>query len=574
MERNVGKIWKVKKPDETVLRDISSHLGVSRLFATILANRSLCELDQIQSFLGTDLSTLSDPMEMADIERAAGRIIEACERDEKIFIYADYDVDGATGAACLYLFLKELFPYLQVYIHQNDRIKDGYGLKMEYMRFAARTGFSLIVTVDSGISDFAEVEETGHLGTDVIITDHHSVRDTIPNAFAVLNPQRKDCNYGFKGLAGVGVVFALICAIRKILRNSRFFAGKREIQLSQYLDLVALGTVADLAPLTGDNRMFVKYGLLQIRRNPRPGILALLDVSGVKQEYVNEVDLAYRIGPRLNAAGRVGDSSLSSAILIESSDERAKGLARILSRENRKRQMEEDRIFKEARRIIEEDDLHKGRFIVIGSENWHIGVVGIVASKIAESYSRPALVFSFDGSDAKGSGRSKSPFDILKILHACSDHIERYGGHPRAAGVVVKRERLEKFSEAVQAAMLNLYGEEKMASVIDVDAEVDLASLTKNVLDELEALSPYGIGNPEPLLLSRNLMVSDVSVRNRGLITMDVVQGGIKFEVLAFNMRELKNESPERIDLLYSPKLSVYRGRSEIKLMARDMRLL
>lgn len=574
MERNVGKIWNVKNPDEAIISEICQDAGVSRLIARILANRRFCEPNEIQTFLKTDLSRLSNPMDMADIEKAARRIIESCRKDERIFIYADYDVDGATGAACLYLFLKELFPSLQIYIHQNDRIKDGYGLKMEYMKFAARSGYSLIVTVDSGISDYEEVEKTRDLGIDVIITDHHTIGERIPNAFAVLNPKREDCNFNFKDLAGVGVVFALICAIRKLLRESGFFEGKAEIQLSKFLDLVALGTVADLAPLRGDNRIFVKNGLRQIRRNPRPGVLALIEVSGVKQGYVSEVDLAYRIGPRLNAAGRVGDSLLSSGILIELSTERALDLARILSRENRKRQMEEDRIFRDARQIIEEDALHNERFIVIGSENWHIGVVGIVASKIVESYSRPALVFTFDGSEAKGSGRSKRPFDILRILHKCSDHIERYGGHPHAAGVMIKKDRFGEFSEAVQAATLDLYEEEDMVPVIDIDAEVELPSLSESVLDELEILSPFGIGNPEPIFLTKNLRVSDISIRNRGLVTMDVVQDNVKFEVLSFNSGELKNETFDRIDLLYSPKISVYGGRSVIKLMARDMRIL
>lgn len=574
MERSVGKIWKVKNPDEAIISEIARNLGVSRLTARVLANRSLCNHEEIRTFLQTDLSTLSNPMDMADIEKAARRIIEACRKEERIFIYADYDVDGATGAACLYLFLKELFPYLQIYIHQNDRIKDGYGLKMDYMKFAAKSGYSLIITVDSGISNHEEVDKTSDLGTDVIITDHHTIGEKIPNAFAVLNPKREDCNYNFKDLAGVGVVFALICVIRKLLRESGFFGEKKEIRLSKYLDLVALGTVADLAPLRGDNRIFVKNGIYQIRRNPRPGISALIDISGVKQGFVDEVDLAYRIAPRLNAAGRVGDSTLSSAILVELSTERALDFARILSRENRKRQMEEDRIFRDAQKIIEKDALHDERFIVIGSDNWHIGVVGIVASKIVESYSRPALVLTFDGSEARGSGRSKMPFDILKILQKCSAFIEKYGGHPHAAGVLIKKDRLVEFNEALQAATNDLYEDEDIVPVIDIDAEVGLEDLSENVLNELEILSPYGIGNPEPVFLSRNLRVSNVSIRNRGLVTMDAVQGNMKFEVLAFNRSELKDKTLDVIDLLYSPKMSTYGGRSVMKLMARDIRLL
>ncbi len=569
-----GRIWEVKTPDEDIIYRIAKIFDVSRLAARILANRNFHDLDEIRGFLSPDLTALSDPMGMVDIDKAARRVIDACTKDEKIFVYADYDVDGATGAACLYLFLKELFPYLQIYIHQNDRTRDGYGLKMEYMRFAEKSGYSLIVTVDTGISNHDEVEKARDLGVDVVITDHHTVVGALPDAYAVLNPKRKDCRFRFEDLAGVGVVFALICAIRKILREKGFFREKTEPQLTKFLDLVALGTVADMAPLKGDNRIFVKNGLRQIRGNPRPGILALIDVSGIKQGHVTEGDLAYRIGPRLNAAGRIGDSSLSSAILIEPSFDRALDLARILSSENRKRQMEEDKIFKDARRLIEKKNLHNERIIVVGSKKWHIGVVGIVASKIVETYSKPALVFTFEGSDAKGSGRSKSPFDILRILNQCSHLMKRFGGHTHAAGIMMRRDRFDDFSEAIQDAARNLYEEEEIIPVIDVDAEVELSSMSAQLLEELEALSPFGIGNPEPTFLSRNLRVVDFSVRNRGMVTMGVVQDGAKYEVLAFKMGELQHMVLDRIDLLYTPKMSVFRGRSEMRLLARDLRLL
>jgi len=567
-----AKIWDIQDTDKKAVELLSRDLGVSRLTATLLVNRNIRFPADAERYLKPSLSSLTDPMKMVDIEKAARRIIDGCAKDERIFIYADYDVDGATSAASLFLFLREIFPDLHIYIHQNDRRRDGYGVRVPYIRYAARTGYSLIVTVDCGISNFKEIEEALSLGVDVIVTDHHAISEPIPRALAVMNPQREDCSYPFKGLAGVGVVFALLCAIRKMLREEGFFKNREEPSLAKYLDLVSLGTVADLCPLTGDNRILVRHGLNEMRNNPRPGIRALMEVAGLKRQYLTETDIGFRLGPRLNAAGRIGDSMLSSAILVEQSYERSLEMARTLSRENSRRQMEEKKIFDEAVRMIEGEGLSEDRVIVVWSRSWNVGIVGIVASKILNAYSRPSIVFGGENGIARGSGRSGGDLDILKILDGCSSYVEAYGGHPRAAGLSVNMDRIEDFRKGVNESARGLYGAEEIVSTLPVDGEVSLEELDGVFLKEINSLSPFGMGNPEPLFCARHLHLSDITVRRRGAVTFCVSREGISLEAVAFNLGERSLSKGSEVDILFSPKESRSRGKEKAKLIVKDFR--
>jgi len=558
-----GKIWKIKEPEQEKVRVLAAELNVTPLTAKFLINRDISSKIEGEHFMRPSLTSLTDPFLMADIEKAAYRIITACRGDEKIFIYADYDVDGATGAAALFLFIKALFPDLHVYIHQNDRRKDGYGVKTPYIQYAARSGYSLLITVDCGISNALEVSEARSLDLDVIVTDHHSIGVAIPAAYAVLNPNREDCRYPFKGLAGVGVVFALMCVIRKVLREEGFFKGTRELQLVNYLDLVSLGTVVDMSPLRGDNRIFVRYGLEQMRSSPRPGLRALLDVSGLRGSSVDETDLGFRVGPRLNAAGRIGDSTLSSAILVEQSRERSFELARILTRENARRQMEERKILDEAEKKVDEGGLADRNIIISASRRWHVGVVGIVASKLMNRYNRPAVLFSIENGIARGSGRSRDGIDILKVLDGCSKHITHYGGHPMAVGLTVREDRLDEFIEAADREVENLYGVEVDLPVLIVDAEVSLNEMAGSFLKELVELAPFGKGNPEPLFLARGLKLSKFKKRHRG---------GAPLEAVAFNGAYLADSRPGRADIVFTPKSIRKGGGLKAKLFVRDAR--
>ncbi len=572
MEHGRNKHWDVKNPEKGLIEEISRKHGVTKLTSRVLINRGIVDDGRIEEFLRPSLSHLSDPMEMEDVEKAAKRVISACINDEKILIYADYDVDGATGGALLYLFLKEVFPDAKLIIHQNDRISDGYGIKAEYVEIAGRRDVGLIVTVDCGISNFAEIEVARELGIDVIVTDHHTVKNGIPPAFAVLNPKREDCRYRFKDLAGVGVVFVLVCALRKILREMGFFDGKDEPNLLKYLDLVALGTVADIVPLVGDNRVFVKFGLEQLKKNPRPGMKALMDATGVRREFLTEVDLGFRIGPRINAAGRIGDSSLSSAILIEDSYTRAIDMAKLLSRQNSRRQLEEEKILKEVEERIKVEGLDGKRLIVVGAEGWHVGVIGIVASRIMDRYGLPTLIFSFDGEVAKGSARSMSGVNILEIISSCSHLLEKFGGHSQAAGLVVRKEVFDEFEVKIQEAASKLVTRKDLVRSIEIDGEIPLPDLSERFFEELSFLAPFGLGNPEPVFLTRNLDVFGVS-RRKNFLSFNVSQGNASFEVICFG-EYLDNGVPSKVDLVFSPRSGKAGAGIRGKLFARDMKFI
>ncbi len=318
-----------------------------------MVNRGILAPRETETFLNGTLQDLSSPFQMKDLEKASRRLVDAARRGEKILVYADYDADGSTGAACLTLFLSELFPAADVRIHQNHRIKDGYGLKKDHLEAAARSGVKLVVTVDGGITDVEAIRHASEAGVDVIVTDHHEPGEIVPPAYAILNPKQRDCPYPGKDLAGVGVVFLLMCGVRRLLREEKAFPEGDEPALRKYLDLVALGTVADMVPLRGDNRLLVQAGIEEIRHRARPGIRALLSVSGIVQANVNEIDLAFRIGPRLNAAGRVGDATRGSELLVTDSFEQALRIASELHQDNARRQREEERILREAIAVVE-----------------------------------------------------------------------------------------------------------------------------------------------------------------------------------------------------------------------------
>ncbi|HEY5997321.1 MAG TPA: DHH family phosphoesterase, partial [Candidatus Deferrimicrobiaceae bacterium] len=334
---DVGRIrrqWFSRSPDETVVREIARRTGLSFPSSRILANRGLTDPEAAGRFLDDGLPELAVPFDMLGLEKAAARLAEAVVRREPILIYADYDADGATGAAVLYLFLKDLFPDYPVRIHQNHRIIDGYGLKREHLEATAAGGCRLVVTVDCGISDISTIRAAMDSGIDVIVTDHHLPGAELPPAYAVINPKQGDCRYPAKELAGVGVVFMLVSGIRRALRETGRFLSSVEPNLSRYLDLVALGTVADMVPLRDDNRILVRAGLVELRKNPRPGIAALMALSNIRPESVTETDLGFRVAPRLNAAGRLGDSNRSAALLVTADPAEASRLAQELHAEN------------------------------------------------------------------------------------------------------------------------------------------------------------------------------------------------------------------------------------------------
>ncbi len=538
-------------------------------------NRGIVTPGEADTFLNGTLQDLSSPFQMKDLGKASRRLVDAARRGEPILVYADYDADGATGAACLFLFLREVFPGVDVRIHQNHRVADGYGLKREILEAAAQAGVKLVVTVDGGITDMEAIRYASETGLDVIVTDHHVPGRILPPAFAILNPKQTDCPYPEKNLAGVGVIFLLMCGVRRLLREEGALPGGSEPVLRKYLDLVALGTVADMVPLRGDNRLYVKAGLEEIRHRARPGILALLSVSGISQENVDETDLGFRIGPRINAAGRVGDSARSSELLVTNCHDRAFRIATELHIDNARRQREEERILHEARAAVESGPpLSSLSSIVLADPGWHLGILGIVASKIAERFHLPTVLLRIEGDEATGSLRSADGFPLIDALAGLSHLLSRYGGHMQAAGIALPAENIPAFREGFDRAARTFASEREKVPGVEVDAQVRLGGISRNLMAELDRMRPFGRGNEEPVLLATNVRLGKQSLfggEGRHL-KAELSQDSCRFEAVAFHRTELPAGRGGCLDILFTPQWTYFRGARSIRLRLIDAR--
>ena len=565
--------WILRSPDPVAVRDLSARHGLTPAASKVLVNRGIVEPVDVERFLGGTLSDLPDPSLLKDVDKAARRLVAAGSRGEPLLIYADYDADGATAAACLYLFLKRIFPDLPVRIHQNDRRKDGYGLKKHILATAAREGFRLVVTVDCGISDVAAVGEAVREGVEVIVTDHHLPGETVPEAFAIVNPMQPDCAFPGKEMAGVGVAFLLVCAVRKAVREIGGFALLPEPSLRPYLDLVALGTVADMAALRGGNRLLVREGLREIRKSPRPGIEALFEASGVPYAAATETDLGFRVGPRLNAAGRVGDATRSSRLLVSLSRDEAGRLARELNEDNALRQREEERIVVAVEAALAAAE-EIPPAIVLSDPAWNGGVLGIVASRVLERYGRPVVLLQEEDGVAKGSCRSVEGFHIVSALSRLSHLLTRYGGHAQAAGLALPLDHLDAFREGLVGIAERHARETPFVRRRTIDARLQVAEITPDLLSDLDRLRPFGTGNEEPLFLLPNARVAAISPIGAGgrHLRFAVEEDGRRLSGVAFRRKEIPVSASGRSDLLFAVQENVYRGARSLQLLLRDAR--
>lgn len=574
MEGRSRREWVLRTPDRFLVREIREKTGLSTAAAKILANRGITG-GEAGRFLSGTLQDLSSPFLMKDLEKAARRLIEAGRRNEPLLIYADYDVDGATGAACLYLFFKEIFPGLPVRIHQNHRVADGYGMLTAHLDAAAASGVKLVVTVDCGISDAEAIRRASAAGMDVIVTDHHLPGAALPPACSVLNPKRRDCGFPEKELAGVGVAFTLARGIRAMLRGEGSGAGGADADLYRYLDLVALGTVADMVPLRGDNRILVRAGIKEIRERPRAGVTALLSEAGIDPGSVNESDLGFRVGPRLNAAGRVGESRRSSDILVTGDRGEAARLAAELNADNARRQREEERILCSAEEALRSGPPVSGLgAIVLADPDWNPGVLGIVASKLAERFFRPTVLLRSEGSEARGSCRSVDGFPLVDALEELSFLLSRYGGHSQAAGLALPVENLPAFRDGMNRIARKYASMRGGAPGMPVDSQVGLGDLTSGFMEELERMRPFGMGNEEPVLLARGVRVArkiPFGVGGRHL-KFEVGSDNRRIEVVGFHRTGLPVEQGRCADLLFTPQRVHFRGNVRLRLLLRDVR--
>jgi single-stranded-DNA-specific exonuclease len=569
----VEREWALLSPDPCVVREFSLRHGLTAPAAKALANRGVTDPREAEIFLRGTLSDLPDPSLLSDIEKAAERLVEAGIRGEPVLVYADYDADGATGAACVFLFLREMFPDLPVRIHQNDRRLDGYGLQAHVLSEAVREGCRVVVTVDCGITDCAPIREVSASGVDVIVTDHHLPGETLPGAFAVVDPHRGDCGFPEKELAGVGVAFLLLCGIRKKLREAGFFERRPEPTMRRFLDLVALGTVADMVPLTASNRPLVREGIREIRKAARPGIEALFSVSGVSTALATEADLGFRVGPRLNAAGRIGDSSRSSRILVTDDREESARLARELNEDSMLRQREQERIFSDVVAGID-DGAELPDAIVLSDPGWHQGVLGIVASKVLDRYGRPVVLLREEAGRATGSCRSVDGFPIVSALSELSHLLTRFGGHTQAAGVALSLDNLEPFREGLSRIAARHAEAAPFVLRRTIDAEIRLDDVGPALLSDLELLRPFGAGNPEPIFLLRNMKIARASrVGGAGQhLRFELEENGRRIEGVAFHRAGIPSDPSGRSDLLVAVQENVFRGVRTMRLLLRDAR--
>ena len=550
-------------------RELSIHSIVSR----ILTSRRILTPDDANRYLYPSLNNLHNPLLMKDMQKGVQRLIRAINDREKVVIYGDYDADGVTSVAVLLKFLLDIDHTVTYYI--PDRIKEGYGLNVPAIDRMKADGVTLLITVDCGTSDHEQISYARSCGIDTIILDHHEVPQNLPDAVAVINQNRKDCNFPFKHLAAVGIVFNFLIALRGRLRKDGFWENKKYPNLREYLDLVALGTIGDICPLVDENRIFAKIGLDLITECKRVGLRALKEISGVENQVIDSGKASFCLIPRINAAGRVASANEAVRLLLTEDIEEARLIAQNLETYNRKRQAMERNILSEILDEIERTiDPEKVRSLVFASEKWHPGVIGIVASKLVDRYYRPTILISLKDGIGKGSGRSVADFNIYEGLKECDSLLLSYGGHRYAAGISNKEEDIKKFSCMLEEVISKEIDVSDFVSQTNIDAICNLSEITHELISQIGRLAPFGSGNPEPVLCVRNINVTSQSVVGNNHIWMRLTGDGISYNSIWFNKGHLLNFlSGPAIDIAFTPHINSWNGVHDIQLKMKDMSL-
>jgi len=572
-----GARWQVASPDEQAVGLLSRNLSIAgqavgKLTARVLACRGLTDPSQARDFLSCDLAALHDPFAMRDMERAAALLDRALAAGAHIRIYGDYDVDGVCATAMLVRALQALDGNVDWYI--PHRIDEGYGLNEDAIRQAHADGVALLITVDCGASSVAQVALARELGLEVIVTDHHRPGDTLPDA-PVLDPWRPDCGYPFKDLSGVGVAFKLVGALART-------RGLPEGAELRFLDLVCLGTVADVVPLLGENRVLVHHGLEQLPKSRKTGITALLEAAGVAGQ-VHSRHVAFALAPRINAAGRMEHAQAAVRLLLTTDPQEARRLAELLSQQNATRREQERRILAEAvGRVAEEVDLRQDRVIVLASETWHPGVIGIVASRLVERYHRPVLLIAVSEGMGKGSGRSITGLNLWAALTECASLLARFGGHHYAAGFSIQADLIPALRERINEVASARLAPEDLVRTVALDGEAELDDLTIEAIGELDALAPFGMGNPRPLFVTRRAQVVGANTMGDGShLALTLGRGEPSDRALPpvsavwFRHGEALAHLPPGavVDVCHRPRMEEWEGNLRLRLFVEDVGL-
>ncbi|MCL4558684.1 MAG: single-stranded-DNA-specific exonuclease RecJ [Deltaproteobacteria bacterium] len=556
-------------PAADVVRNLSRTAGISDILSTILINRGITDPEKAIRFLHPTLQHLPSPFLIEGMERAVDRIILALKKHEKIMLYGDYDVDGISSVSVVYLYMKSVGA--NVGYHIPSRLDEGYGLHVNSIKQFVSGGFSLLITLDCGISNNEEIRFAKQNNMDTIIADHHEIPDTRPPAYAILDP--KDSSIAeLSVIAGVGVAFNLLMALRSTMKKEGFFDHMEMPNLKHYLDLVALGTIADIVPLVGENRIFISAGIRVLQESERFGIKALKDISSLYGNELHASDVSFRIAPRINAAGRLDDPAIGVQLLTADNPLLAAKLASTLDKINTDRQQIEQKIFKSARELIKKDPAMQGsKGIVLASEEWHPGVIGIVASKLVEVYYRPTILISLDSGMGKGSARSIKPIHIYEALKTLSEYLVGFGGHKLAAGLLIKSENLEGFRSDFFRLLDATLTEDMLVPSLSIDAALSFREITKKFVHDLGLLMPYGPGNTEPVFISHDVRIADPVMLKNNVVRCKAVQDDSVMDLISFNAVESIESLPKYANIAYYIRNNVFNGSENIELVLKDI---
>ncbi len=560
----MAKQWRLASSDPAIVQHLSDALNIHPIIAQLLVNREVINLHEARLFLNADIPSLYNPFLLTDMDRAVERIEKARTLNERILIYGDYDVDGVTSSALLRRTLKRYGIAATNYI--PHRMEEGYGLNMSIVEFAQSQNIHLIITVDCGINAFEEIEAITKGGIDVIVIDHHELdADKIPGAVAVIDPKRQDCLYPFKNLSAVGLVAKLAQALLGALPE-------------EDLDLVALGTVADVVALRGENRIFVKKGLPLIERSTKHGLRALLEVAKISGKKMKPYYIGFVLGPRLNAAGRMDSANIALDLLLSEDEPTAIALARSLEEQNIKRQKTQLSVVEEAIAMIEEDeDLRSSRIIVVAKEGWHKGVLGIVASRIVEKYNRPTVVITMADGLGTGSARSVDGFHLHEAFSSCAQMLDNFGGHKRAAGLRLKSDKIDHFRKAINHFASQVMPQTALAPVLDIDCEIAFSQIDLELIGIIESMEPHGEGNPTPVFCTRHLTVKSVpALLGKDTIKFWVTDGNRTISAVGFGMGSYKEavRLGSKVELAYQLSIDDWNKAPTAQLILKDIKLL
>jgi len=551
----------VASPNPRLQNILAQGLGISKVLAQVLCNRGIKHKEEAEKFLDTRLDCLLGPYLFSDMRKSVDIIKKAAGNKERVMIFGDYDVDGITSIALLKATLSKMGIDAMHYL--PHRIKEGYGLNKNVLPLMKEKKIKVLITVDCGTNSHAEVEELRRRNIEVIITDHHEqINGSKSPASSIINPKLKNSDYQYKDLSGVGVAYKLCQAL----------TGKN---LFEDLDLVSLGTIADVVPLTGENRIIVKEGLERLSRTKRCGLKALIEISGIKDKKITSHFVSYILGPRINASGRMDSAQVSLDLLMSEKEDEARKLAMALDAHNRQRQKIENKILEEAQDIIDKEiNFKEHKVIVIAKEDWHQGVLGIIASKLADRFYRPVIVISKTADFCKGSGRSIKNFHLFGALLECKEFLKTFGGHSHAVGLLINKDNIEDFKDNINRLALEKLSFEDLMPSLDIDMELTLSDIKKEIITEFEALEPFGTGNPQPLFITRNLKLKgQPQVLGRNTLKFWVTDGNVTHQAIGFGLSGLRDSliNVGYFDLVYSLELDNWQEEENVLLEVKEI---